>query len=120
MHVISKPRLTAFGHKHPDALEALLAWHKLMERHAIANFAELRSLFGSVDLVGDWNAQHPELPMAFMYARSDWPMFHAWGTPTFYFFRDGKLDQTVEGWPEEGRRDALIEAATRVGLLEPP
>jgi mRNA interferase HigB len=55
MHVISKTRLTEFARKHPDSLEALLAWHKLMDRHAISNFAQMRAMFGSVDLVGEWH-----------------------------------------------------------------
>jgi len=104
-----------------NALTAILSdpvLRAMFARHATLIVAPERGF--RIDLVGEWNEQHPELPMAFMYARSDWPMFRAWGTPTFYFFRNGKLEQAVEGWPKEGRLDALIEAATRLGLLEAP
>ena len=73
-----------------------------------------------IDEVRQWNQEQPEFPMAFMHTRSDWPMFRAWGTPVFYFFRDGKLEETVDGWPQGGSREALLQAGTRLGLLKEP
>ena len=71
------------------------------------------------ELVGEWNAAHPGFLLSFLHAREDWPMFRSFATPTFYFFRDGQLVATVEGWPKEGRRDALIAAAQTAGIKVP-
>lgn len=53
MRVISKKRLLEFARRHPDAEMALLAWHKVIERHSPRSFSEMRALLGSVDKVGD-------------------------------------------------------------------
>lgn len=53
MRVISNKRLVEFSEQYPDANNALQAWRKALETSAPTNFAELRLIFNSVDLVED-------------------------------------------------------------------
>lgn len=69
-----------------------------------------------VALFQQWNREHPDLPMRLAYDRTQWPQLDAWGTPTFYFFRDGRLQAVVEGWPEGGRKAELLAATRKIGL----
>lgn len=69
------------------------------------------------DLLAEWHTQHPSLVGKVAYAKKEWPMVSEWGTPTFYFLRDGKVVQHVSGWPAEGRRDKVRAALREVGLL---
>ena len=52
MRVISNKRLVDFAALHPEAATALKVWRKCVESNAIAHFADLKSLFRSVDRVG--------------------------------------------------------------------
>ena len=52
MHVISKAKLVEFWSKYPDAETPLCAWLQLARRQEFLNFAELKAIFGSVDIVG--------------------------------------------------------------------
>lgn len=52
MHVITHSRIVAAQRRFPECAVALDAWYRLAKRGQFANFAELRSAFGSVDKVG--------------------------------------------------------------------
>jgi len=52
MHVISKKALAAFWRLHPDAEQPLRDWFHLMEQNDFTEFASLRALFASADIVG--------------------------------------------------------------------
>lgn len=52
MHIISRKALADFWEKHPDSKEALIRWHRIVERSMFAGFAELRQTFPSADMVG--------------------------------------------------------------------
>ena len=52
MHVISKKALAAFWRLHPDAEQLLRDWFRLMEQNDFTDFASLRAIFASADLVG--------------------------------------------------------------------
>lgn len=69
------------------------------------------------DVIQRWNKNHPNEPMVLAYSAKDWPMFNSWETPTFYFFNNGKLITEVVGWPRSGRREELISAAKKIGLI---
>lgn len=69
-------------------------------------------------VVQQWNNDHPALPMSFAYNRFAWPDFDAWDTPVFYFLRDGRVVDSVVGWPAGGHAKDLNEALARLGLLE--
>lgn len=64
----------------------------------------------------DWNDKHPEAPISIAYSYSTWPELDEWGTPTFYFFKDGALIDTVVGWPRGGRMGALQAGLAKIGL----
>ncbi|MBD2178372.1 type II toxin-antitoxin system HigB family toxin [Pseudanabaena sp. FACHB-1998] len=53
MHVISKKILRQFWENHPDSQIPLTRWFKIVDRQSFSNFASLRSVFPSVDQVGD-------------------------------------------------------------------
>ncbi len=52
MHVISKKALAAFWRLHPDAEQPLRDWFHLMEQNDFTDFAALRAMFASADIVG--------------------------------------------------------------------
>jgi mRNA interferase HigB len=54
VNVISKKRLLEFWQTHPMAQPPLKNWFKLLSQAEPTNFAELKELFGSVDLVKDY------------------------------------------------------------------
>lgn len=71
----------------------------------------------NLDEVRDWNREFPDYAMRWAYQTSDWPMIKRWATPNFYFYLDGKLVDTVIGWPPEGQRDALLAAFAKIGVV---
>jgi mRNA interferase HigB len=54
MRVISRKTLRQFWQEHPDSEMALARWFKLMEQTEFKNFAELRTVFPTADLVDKW------------------------------------------------------------------
>jgi hypothetical protein len=69
------------------------------------------------DVLQQANREHPEQETSLAFRRDEWPMIDSWGTPTFYFFKDGAVSAKLEGWPREGRRPELLAALRQVGLL---
>ena len=69
-----------------------------------------------LDAFREWNGQHPDMPMAIAYKQDEWPLIDSWSTPTFYFFKDGALVDTVVGWPREGHRDQLLAGFRKLGV----
>jgi mRNA interferase HigB len=51
MHVISRKTLKQFWQQHPESELALARWFKIMEQTDFKNFAELRAVFPTADLV---------------------------------------------------------------------
>lgn len=64
-----------------------------------------------------WISEHSPERVGIAWSTSEWRSFDLTSTPTFYFVRQGKVVATVSGWPKEGRRDELLAAARRAGLL---
>jgi len=58
-----------------------------------------------------WNREHPLAPMATAYRESEWPLDMG-AMPTFYFLRDGRVEDKVIGW----RPDKVREGFRKVGL----
>lgn len=52
MRVVSHARIVAAQGRFPESAGALDFWYRAMKRGRFANFAELRTTFGSVDKVG--------------------------------------------------------------------
>ena len=53
MHVISKKALREFWEQYPDSQTSLGRWFKLITKNSFGNFAKLRAVFPSADLVDD-------------------------------------------------------------------
>lgn len=53
MVVISKTKLTDFGRKHADAVEAVNAWWEKTKEADWAKLADIKDTFNSVDYVGN-------------------------------------------------------------------
>lgn len=71
----------------------------------------------SFDDVRNWNLQYPNASMDMVHDRAEWPMFERWIMPTFYIFKNGKIVDSVSGWPPQPTREHLIAALARAGLL---
>lgn len=57
-----------------------------------------------------WNKAYPTLPIALMHKHDEWPFIEEWGTPQFYFLKNGEVKAHVEGWPKAGNKDKLLAA----------
>ena len=68
-----------------------------------------------VDQVRTWQSAHAPYRMAYVDLQRNWPGMDEWGTPTFYFFKDGRIVHKVVGWPPEGRKADLLEGLARIG-----
>ena len=68
-------------------------------------------------LIDTWNGRFPAHPMVLVDDIGTWPDIDFWGTPTFYVFVQGRVVETIRGWPREGRADELKRALglTRTG-----
>ncbi|MGK7875744.1 MAG: type II toxin-antitoxin system HigB family toxin [Xenococcaceae cyanobacterium] len=55
MHIISKKRLKEFWQKHPNAQPNLQTWYKITSKAHWQNFAQLRQVFPSGDIVGNFS-----------------------------------------------------------------
>lgn len=52
MHIISLKKFREFWAVHPEARDALRAWHGTVEDQTWNRFADVRTTYGSVDLCG--------------------------------------------------------------------
>ncbi|MEJ1097006.1 MULTISPECIES: hypothetical protein [unclassified Pseudoxanthomonas] len=109
--VISHP-LCHFSRRAVAAIESDIELSKALEG-AVWMTPVDRSLH--LDVLNDWNKNHPERQMVIAYSRKAWPQFESWSTPTFYFLMDNKVVDVVEGWPEEGRKPEIMRAAKTIG-----
>jgi mRNA interferase HigB len=53
VRIISNSALRSFAARHPDAEGALRGWSRVIGKNDFSNWAELKSVFGSVDKVGE-------------------------------------------------------------------
>jgi hypothetical protein len=74
---------------------------------------------GTLDLpvLQRWNREHRDFAVALAVRQAEWPFVDYWNTPTFYFLKDGTVVEKVIGWPKEGRREELLAASRKAGLL---
>lgn len=99
---------------------------------AITSDLELKSVFinhstwimpsnESLDIDGVLEANNDSLiKYHYIYLESEWPEIDYWGTPAFYFYKDGKFIQKVVGWPKEGgRKKEILKALQLIGLTKP-
>lgn len=55
MRVISNKALVDFSAYNPGAAQALQVWRRLLEVRSFASFAEIKSVFNTVDKVGEFH-----------------------------------------------------------------
>lgn len=93
-----------------DALESVFQSHAMLlaPPPRVFELAKIRQ----------WNTTHPSLPMSLAFSKAQWPITMSWETPTFYFYRNGKLMAKVQGWPADGRKQELLAAARAIGLTD--
>lgn len=66
--------------------------------------------------IAQWNQKHPAAAMSLIDRQSEWPFIRTVATPTFYFFKDGKLVSSFSGWTGDDQKVTLRE---RLHQLEP-
>jgi hypothetical protein len=69
-----------------------------------------------LDALQQWNRQHPQMRHAITYRSDEWPMIDSWGTPTFYFIKDGAVRAKVEGWDGDKTRAELLAGLRQIGM----
>ena len=52
-----------------------------------------------------------QLNLVYAYKMKSWPEVDYWATPNFYFYKDGKLVDSFDSWPKDGRRIKRFEKA---------
>lgn len=72
-----------------------------------------------IQVFQEWNRKHPSEAMSIVNSQDEWRDFDNWGTPTFYFLKDGVLKDKVVGWPKAGRRGELQAALEKIGVARP-
>lgn len=76
---------------------------------------------GNLDVgaVRQWNAEHPEQSMVYAYKKEGWSMLPDWGTPTFYFFKRGRVVAQQVGWRSDAEGVAALRGnLKKIGLME--
>lgn len=73
-----------------------------------------------IDAVRQWNRRFPRAPALMVADRDAWPMPGDWPMPQFHLLRDGRILETVTGWPggAASQRGALVAMLRRAGLLD--
>ena len=96
------------------SLKSLFESHALLiaSPHAVKTLPEIVA----------WNKKHLSLRNHVAYSSADWPQFKRWGTPTFYFIKDGKILSSFSGWkdPVAVSKAALVRGMERIGLHPAP
>ncbi|WP_130617442.1 hypothetical protein [Dyella amyloliquefaciens] len=113
--VVSHPNCH-FSRNASDAIERSDVLLPIFQAHS--TWITPQDGFIKITSLARWNQASKLPPTAVAYRQSEWPMFKNWATPTFYFFKGGKLVREVSGWPPEGNEEALKAAMREVGLLD--
>jgi len=66
----------------------------------------------------EWNRTYPEATLSIVDRQRDWKFVDEWSTPTFYFFRNGRLIRTLVGWKgKAGEIQTIAEVLRSQGLI---
>jgi hypothetical protein len=85
-------------------MERYAIW--VVPQHPMPNFTD----------IAQWNMQHPRLRMRIAYRAEEWRDITSWATPIFYFFKDGRLVDSITGWQNAKQSDRLLAAFHTVGV----
>ncbi len=72
-----------------------------------------------IEAVHEWNRRFPDARVNMIHDPGEWRIFPTWSMPAFYIVRNGKVMESVVGWPRSPatNRQPLIDALRRAGLL---
>ncbi len=117
---LTQPRIVVVSHPlcgfSQNAARQIAADPELGPRFAVRSLWLLpQTATLDVDQVRAWQAAHQPYRMAYVDLQRNWPGMDEWGTPTFYFFKDGRVVHKVVGWPAQGRKADLLEGLARIG-----
>src|SRR5690606_31779797 len=87
----------------------------LFERHATWIVAPPGNL--PLDAIERWQSAQPAQRIALIDSPPTWSFIEVGQTPTFYFLRNGDVVERVQGWPDEGNREALVAALQGIGAM---
>lgn len=65
----------------------------------------------SYDAFAKWNHMYPTAQHAIVHRAAEWPLLDFSATPTFYFLRDGVIQEQVIGWLPDGEGKQQFIAA---------
>lgn len=103
-----------FSERASEAILGDLEMSSLMARYS--TWIMPQSSMPDLTVVEKWNRAHEGWPMQLVYLDSEWPLIPAWGTPGFYFIKDGKLVSAVNGWPGPEQMDTLRRGFESIGI----
>lgn len=110
--VVSHP----FCHFSQDARD-FIANSELLKKTFEENALWLIPPNGKLDISSVTQDPHSkDFPFKFVYDQDQWPEIDYWGTPTFYFYKDGELKYKVVGWAD-GREVYIRQGLEKIGLL---
>jgi hypothetical protein len=66
--------------------------------------------------IAKWAEKYPNAHMEPVFRQSEWTFVPNWQTPGFYFLKDGKLVDSVVGWPNDQQIKKLSAAFHQVGM----
>lgn len=74
----------------------------------------------SIVAARDWNRRFPGAQVAMIHDRAEWKLFPDWRMPAFHIVRNGRIIDSVVGWPRDPtvNREPLIAALRRAGLAK--
>lgn len=61
----------------------------------------------SLSEIRRWNALFPNYKLSMVDNIHQWGEIESWDTPTFYFYRHGKVVSVIRGWPKGGHLNEL-------------
>ncbi len=79
-------------------------------------------LMGSWDIlshpaIAEYNAGPAPVKLQYVWSEAEWPQINYWGTPTFYFLKDGEVVYRHTGWRKDDRLQNLEKMRTGFELI---
>jgi hypothetical protein len=116
-----KNRIIVVGGCHigRSAIEDITSDARLKAAFLVGNALWLEPAGRTLDLaaIERWDAEFPEFPMHMAYRHADWPEIDFSRSPSFYFFREGRLVAFHQGWLDGQVPRPVEEALQQMQLL---
>ncbi len=79
--------------------------NRLFQEHSLGLMGSWDIL--SIPAVIEYNAGPAPVKLQYVWSETEWPQINYWGTPTFYFLKDGEVVYRHIGWLKEDRMQNL-------------